>query len=99
MTIFLEAGTVSSFGSSATAMNFMKSILGGIMYISIPFIGLALVYAGFMFIMARGNTEKVKTATLNITYIVVAIVLILGAYAIADIAYTTIIVNILGWSR
>ncbi len=101
MNIFIEAtssGAVTGFGSSATATQFLKSILGAIMYMSIPVIGLVLVYAGFMFITARGNTAKISTAIHNFTYIVAGIALVLGSYMIAMMVYNTIIKGILGWA-
>lgn len=101
MNIFLEAassGAVTSFGSSATATQFLKSILGTIMYMSIPVIGLVLVYAGFMFITARGNTTKISTSIHNLTYIIAGIALVLGSYMIATMVYNTIIKGILGWT-
>jgi hypothetical protein len=93
-----EAGTVGNLLSATTAMDFLTGVLAGIMYMSIPIIGLVLVYSGFMFISARGNSGKLETATRNITYVVVAIALLLGSYMIARVAYNTIVVDILGWT-
>ena len=98
--IFLEAatdGTVNGFGHSSNAMRFLESILGGIMYASIPVIGLVLMYTGLMFISARGNREKVTTAITNLTYVIVGIALVLGSYMIAKVVYNTIVKGILGW--
>ena len=101
MKFFIEAattGSVEGFGSSSGAMQFLEGILGGIMYMSIPVIGMVLVYAGFMFISARGNGEKLSTAVHNMTYIVVGIALVLGSYMLANMVYNTIIKGILGWA-
>ena len=101
MQIFVEAansGSINGFGSSGSAMKFLEGILGGIMYISIPIIGLALIYAGFMFVAARGNTEKVTTAIRNLTYAIIGVALVLGSYMIANMVYNTIIKGILGWA-
>ena len=96
--MFIEAATFSNPVAAPSAQSFLEAIFGVVMYMSIPVIGLALVYAGFMFITARGNREEIRTATYNITYILAAIALILGSYAIGKIVYNTIIKNILGWS-
>jgi len=101
MQIFVEAansGSVDGFSASGGAMKFLEGILGGIMYISIPIIGLVLIYVGLMFITARGNTTKITTAIQSLTYAVVGIALILGSYMIANIVYNTIIKGILGWA-
>jgi hypothetical protein len=68
------------------------------MYMAVPVIGVVLLYAGFLFISARGNSEKVKTATYNLTFAIAGVALVLSAYAISRIFYTTIVVNILGWN-
>ncbi len=101
MQFFIDAattGSVEGFGSSSSAMQFLEGILGGIMYMSIPIIGMVLVYAGFMFVSARGNSEKLSTAVHNMTYIVVGIALVLGSYMLANMVYNTIIKGILGWA-
>ncbi len=98
MNIFVEAGVLTNIISSESAMQFLKSILGGIMYMSIPIIGLALVYSGLMFVLARGNSDKIGIAIRNFTYIIIGIALILGSYMIAGIVYNTIIKGILGWA-
>jgi len=101
MHFFVEAtnnGSINGFGSSSSAMKFLESILGGIMYISIPIIGLALIYAGFMFVAARGNKEKITTAIHNFSYALVGVALILGSYMLANMVYNTIIKGILGWA-
>jgi hypothetical protein len=97
MNIFAEAGSVNNLIASPTAMGFLKSILGTIMYMSIPVIGVVLVYAGFMFVFARGNSEKIRTATYNLAYIAGGIALVLGAYMIANVFYDTIVKGILGF--
>ncbi len=94
----VEAGSVEGFGSSDSAMKFLEGLLGGIMYISMPVIGVVLVYAGFMFILARGNPEKITTAIHNFTYILVGIALVLGSYFIGSVFYNTLIKGILGWT-
>ncbi len=101
MNIFIEAapnGTVSNPLTATGASDFLTGILGAVMYMSVPVIGLVLVMAGFMFISARGNREKLQTATYNITYIIGGIALVLGSYMIVNVIYNTIIKGILGWS-
>ncbi len=100
MDIFTEAapGTVGNPLASTEASEFLTSILGVIMYMSIPVIGLILVVAGFMFIAARGNREKLRNATYNITYIVAGIALVLGSYVIVNAIYNTVVKGILGWN-
>jgi len=92
------SASVSNPLASSGVTGFLETILGTVMYLGYPIIGLVLVYAGFMFISARGNKEKVQTATLNMTYIVVGIALVLGSYTIGKLFYNTIVKGLLGWN-
>ncbi len=93
----MEAAVVTNPLATPGVTGFLESVLGGIMYLAYPVIGLVLVYAGFMFITARGNREKIKTATQNITYVLIGIGVVLGSYTIAMLFYNTIVVGLLGW--
>jgi len=44
---------------------------------------LALIYAGFMFVKARGNREELETAKRSFFYIVIGIAILLAAKAIS----------------
>ena len=80
------------------AREFLDSIFSVVTYMAIPVIILALMYAGFMFITARGNWDKIRTATYNVSYVILGAALILGAYMIANLLYNTIVKGILGWN-
>ncbi len=51
---------------------------------------LFLVYAGFLFIIARGNTEKLTTARHNLVWTIVGIGLFLGAWFLGQVIAATI---------
>ena len=40
----------------------MTTILQGILTIGIPIVALAIIYCGFLFVFARGNSEKLTKA-------------------------------------
>jgi nitrate reductase gamma subunit len=82
--------------SSPDIMGFLESVLGTVTYMLYPILGLAIIYAGFMFISARGNREKLKTASKNITFVLIGVAVVLGSYTIAKVFYDTIVVGILG---
>lgn len=63
----------------------LVAILNILIIISIPIIVFFVIYAGFMYVTAQGNQEKVKTATRSLTYAVIGAVLILGAVALTQI--------------
>lgn len=51
---------------------------------------LALIYSGFLFVMARGNEEELTKAKRAITYTVIGAVLVLGAWAFSVAISNTI---------
>jgi len=87
---------VSNPLSSPEVSGFLESVLGTVTYMALPIIALVIIYAGFSFIAARGNREKLKTATINITFVLIGTAVVLGAYTIVTIFYNTIVIGILG---
>ncbi|MFA6106083.1 MAG: hypothetical protein WC745_00175 [Patescibacteria group bacterium] len=53
----------------------------GLSFLGIIFLGL-MIYAGFMWMMARGNAEEVKKAQQMFNDAMIGLIIILGAYAI-----------------
>ena len=75
-------------GSSLPA--FIESLLGIIVKAGIPLVVLALVYAGFRFVVAQGNPEKLNEAKKTLLYVVVGSLILLGAWTIATILNNTL---------
>jgi len=69
----------------------VQIILEGVIKIGIPVVALAIIFSGFLFVEARGNPEKLKTAKQAITYSLVGAALILGAWAISMMIASTIL--------
>ena len=95
MNIFVEAGRLidplsNSGAETSTIAGFFKSILGTVMYIGVPIIGLIVIYAGFKFLTARGNSAKIRKATFNITWVIIGIAIFLGAWTLSSIVDSTI---------
>ena len=51
----------------------IKTILEAMIKIGIPIIALAIIYSGFLFVSARGNTEQLKNAKRSLTYTFLAL--------------------------
>jgi len=72
----------------------VKQLIGGILagmtYILTPIIVLALIYSGFLFVSAQGDSNKLGTAKTAFTYSLVGAALILGANMIFSVVYSTI---------
>lgn len=58
---------------------FFKALIQIIIIFAIPIIVLMIIYAGFLYVMARGSEEQVTKATRALTYAVIGGLLILGA--------------------
>ena len=50
----------------------------------------ALIFAGFQFVAAMGNPDKLSKARKNLIYVLIGILLLLGAYAITQVIKTTL---------
>jgi hypothetical protein len=58
--------------------------------IAIPFLALAIIYTGFLFVRARGNPEKIKEAKNALKWTLIGGAIILAAYVIAAALQGTI---------
>jgi hypothetical protein len=86
------AGTICNpLGTSSTLPVFIKNILNGVLTIGIPIIALAIIYSGFLFVFARGNSEKLTHAKDTLLYTLIGAAILLGAYAIATMISSTIL--------
>jgi hypothetical protein len=70
--------------------SFIAAFLQAVVQISLPIITLFIVYAGFLFITARGNPEKLSKARMNLLYVIIGAILILGAWILATLIGSTV---------
>lgn len=66
------------------------AILDIIMVFAIPIILFFIVWAGFLYVTARGDTTKVQQATTALTYAVIGALLVLGAKVLLAVITNTI---------
>ena len=71
--------------------SFIKIILIGIIKIALPVVALAIIYSGFLFVTARGNSESLKKAKDALLYSVIGAAVLLGAWAIAQLISDTVL--------
>lgn len=69
---------------------FIEGLLRSIVYIALPLISLFVVYSGFKFVAAQGSSDKIKSAKENFLYVIIGAILILGAWALAQLIGNTI---------
>ncbi len=65
--------------------DFLAAILNIVVILATPVIVFFIIYAGYLYVTARGNASQVEQATKALTYAIIGGVLIIGAVAIAEI--------------
>ena len=69
----------------------LLAILQGAIQLGIPVIALAIIYSGFLFVEARGNSEKLGKAKSALLYTLIGAAILLGAWTIAQLISDTIL--------
>lgn len=68
-----------------TAEDLLTTILEIVVILATPFIVFFIIYAGFLYVTARGNAEQITQANRALTYAIIGGVIIIGSVAIATI--------------
>ncbi|MES3032098.1 MAG: hypothetical protein V4699_02540 [Patescibacteria group bacterium] len=83
-------GTICNPIKAASIQGFIKTLLEGVLKIGIPVVALAIIYCGFLFVAARGNTEKLTKAKDALLYTLIGAGILLGSWAIATMISATV---------
>ena len=75
---------------AASIHDLLATILSAVVQIAIPFLVLAIMYVGFLFVVARGNPEKLAQARQALFYTLLGALIILGAQTLSVILSGTI---------
>jgi hypothetical protein len=76
---------VNPLGDKITDIpSFISALIEIVLIVGIPIIALAIIYTGFLFVQAQGNSEKITTAKKSLVYTLIGAVLLLGAFVIAN---------------
>tara|TARA_B100000508_G_scaffold140846_1_gene143816 strand:- start:828 stop:1196 length:369 start_codon:yes stop_codon:yes gene_type:complete len=75
----------NSFIWPGTINDLLTAILTTLIVIATPIVVFFIIYAGFLYVTARGNTNQVQQATRALTYAIIGGVFIIGAVAIAQV--------------
>ena len=70
---------------------FIEAILRFILLLGVPIVALAIIYTGFLFVTALGNSEKLKKAKSALMYTLIGAALLLGAFVIAEAIQGTVV--------
>ncbi len=77
-------------GHLSTIPDFIEAILNIVINIGVPIVTLAIIYAGFLFVQAQGNPEKLEKAKKTLLYTLIGAVLLLGAWVLANAIGSTV---------
>ncbi|HEY0948160.1 MAG TPA: hypothetical protein VGE53_01560 [Candidatus Paceibacterota bacterium] len=75
-------GLVNPLNGVSTLPEFLRAILGGVVQIGTIVLIMMLVYVGFLFVVARGNAEKLQSAKSALVWTVIGGLILLGATSI-----------------
>ena len=76
---------------SKTISGLFKTILEGVIKILTPVVALAIIYSGFLFVSAQGNSEKLGDAKRALTYTLIGAAILLGSWALAQLVFETVL--------
>lgn len=74
----------------STFSQFAAAVTKTAVQVLMPFIVLAFIYSGFLFVKAQGNVEELKTAKTTIIYSMIGAFILLGAWGFAQIIGQTV---------
>ena len=88
-----EGKIVNPLGPNGVASipDFIKTLLEGVLKVGIPIVALAIIYCGFLFVSARGNSEKLGKAKDALLYTLIGAAILLGSWAIAQLISDTVL--------
>lgn len=75
---------------ATTIQGVILKFLEGALKIGIPIVALAIIYCGFLFVAAMGNSEKLQKAKDSLLYTLIGAGVLLGAYALAQLVNETV---------
>ena len=68
-----------------TITELLLAILRIVMIIAVPIVIFFIVFAGFKYVTARGNSEQIQEATRALTYAIIGGLIVLGALVLVTI--------------
>lgn len=85
-----NVGTLNNPLKFSSVCGFFKELFNAAIMLGVPVATLFIVWAGFKFVIARGNPEALKVARLNATYVAIGIAVFLGAWFLSQVIAATI---------
>ncbi len=70
--------------------SFIKAILNIVLVVGVPIITLAIIYTGFLFVKAQGNSEELTKAKKTLLYVLIGSALLLGSFVLSQAIKSTV---------
>ena len=70
--------------------DFIRAIINIVLVIGVPIVTLAIIYTGFLFVKAQGNSEQITKAKSALMYTLIGAALLLGAWVLAEAIKATV---------
>jgi hypothetical protein len=87
-----KSGRITNpLGNINNINDLIKTLLEGLIRIGMPIIALAIIYSGFLFVFARGNSEKLTKAKDALLYTLIGAAILLGSWGIAQLISDTVL--------
>jgi hypothetical protein len=71
-------------------MELVAALIDIVITVGIPIVTLAIIYTGYLFVIARGDTTKIKEARTAFTWTVIGAVILLASWVIAQAIHGTV---------
>lgn len=88
--INLDVKLENPLPSITTIGGFIEKLLNIVLKIGVPIVTIFIIYAGFLFVSARGNEKKLQEAKDALLYTVIGAAVLLGAWVIASAIQGTV---------
>ncbi len=75
---------------NGTLEDFIANVLDAVVLLLSPVVVVMLLYSGLLFVLARGNTEKLGTAKTALMYTLIGAAVVLGAKGFALVIQNTV---------
>ncbi len=89
--ISIQFAVKNPLGTSSTDLpGFVANVLNAIVDLLFPVVVIMLLYSGFLFVISRGNIEKLGDAKKALMYTLIGAAIVLGASGLAHVIQNTI---------
>ncbi len=89
-TVFQPGSINNPLGQDFDILDFLEKLFKNFVKIALPFLVLFTVYSGLLFVMARGNEEKLKEAKEHFLYVIIGATIVLGSWTLAKLLAGTV---------